>query len=92
MQLYAPAAVAKSLSFHYAKEFHVRMILPILVLVLTATSPTMAAAGDKAKCRKVKDDIRYVQSRLRAGYTRAEGEKLEARLRKLRKTRRLVCR
>lgn len=64
----------------------------VLSLAVAVGHPALAAEFDESKCRKVKADIRHVQSRLRAGYTRAEGEKLEARLRKLREKRRKLCR
>lgn len=68
------------------------VMLLVMYLAVAAGHPALATEDDDAKCRKVKADIRHVQSRLRAGYTRAEGEKLEARLTKLRDKRRKVCR
>ena len=44
-----------------------------------------------AQCKKTKEQIKQVQSKLRSGYTRAQGEKLEARLRDLRKKRKRYC-
>lgn len=44
------------------------------------------------KCEEIKQEIRTIQSKMRAGYSRAEGEKLEARLRKLRALRSRACR
>ena len=43
------------------------------------------------ECEKIKQEIRYIQSEMRAGYSRAEGEKLERRLRRLRALRAKAC-
>jgi hypothetical protein len=54
-----------------------------------------AAAVDSDRdleCEKIKQEIREIHSRMRSGYTRAQGEKLEARLRKLRALRAKACR
>ena len=42
-------------------------------------------------CEEIKQEIRYIQSKMRAGYTRAQGEKMEAKLRKLRALRKKAC-
>lgn len=70
------------------------MRLPILFLTVLCLSGTAAAHPPDAEldCKRVKDEIRYVQAKMRAGYTRAQGEKLEARLRKLRAKRAKACR
>ena len=67
----------------------------IAIFILTVVlAPAIAADSQRSKkqCAKIKDEIRVVQSKMRAGYTRAQGEKLEARLRTLRKKRRTACR
>ena len=46
----------------------------------------------KAECEEVKQKIKNVESRMRQGYTRSEGEKLAAQLRKLRAIRSKKCR
>ena len=54
-----------------------------------------ALAHDKDKksaCAETREKIRAVQSKMRSGYSRAKGEKLEARLRKLRAQRKKRCR
>lgn len=64
-----------------------------LVLLLLMHSPLEAHnKRDKAACAEVKEKIRTVESRMRAGYTRAQGEKYEARLRELKARRRELCR
>jgi hypothetical protein len=48
--------------------------------------------NSKAECDKTKQKIRNIQSKMRSGYTRAQGEKLEVELRKLRAKRKKNCR
>jgi hypothetical protein len=54
--------------------------------------PSTAGADDREKCNVTKEKIRKIQSKMRSGYTRAQGEKMEAQLRKLRKQRKQRCR
>ncbi len=66
-----------------------------IALFAVMASVDLAAARDRcadAACAAVKADIRDVERRLRAGYTRAQGERLNARLRKLRARRAKLCR
>ena len=67
---------------------------PILAFAAIMIVSASAAHNDnpKIECSEIKEKIRYVHSRMRAGYTRAEGEKLEAELRKLRVLRAEFCR
>ena len=68
-------------------------ILLVVIFSLLYSPATMAQVqGDQEKCARTKQQIRLVQSKMRAGYTRAQGEKLEARLRKLRAERARRCR
>lgn len=67
-------------------------VIAVLVSIAFASSAAHPPAAREADCSKVKAQIRKVESRMRAGYTRAQGERLEARLRKLRKERSRVCR
>ena len=61
--------------------------------MLIVTLPALGNAPDRElRCEEIKQEIRIVQSKMRAGYTRAEGEKLRARLRKLRALRAKACR
>lgn len=67
--------------------------LLILALLGAALQPAMAGTNDdEAACAAVKEDIREIEARMRAGYTRAQGEKLEAKLRKLKARRSKLCR
>lgn len=66
-----------------------------LLLILASGPDAMIQENQnsrQAACMKVKEQLRNVESRMRAGYTRAEGERLEARRRKLRKKRFRLCR
>ena len=69
-----------------------RLLLVISVWFLFIPVGFAHVQSDQARCEKTKQQIRLVQSKMRAGYTRAQGEKLEARLRKLRAERAKVCR
>lgn len=66
-----------------------------IALVAALMLGALASANDtdrKLRCEEIKQDIREIQSRMRAGYTRAQGEKLRAKLRKLRALRFKACR
>lgn len=70
-----------------------RKVLLLSLLAVLAMSFAYAHETDnKSKCSKVKDQVKIVQSKMRAGYTRAQGERLEARLRKLKADRSKYCR
>ena len=70
-----------------------RYFLWIAVIVLMLYQPSVSRENDLvAECDRTKEKIRNIQSKMRSGYTRAQGEKLEAQLRKLREKRRQVCR
>ncbi len=64
-----------------------------LVLITSiAISPGIAhERSSKEECSIVKAKIRHIHSKMRDGYTRAQGERLEAKLRKLRKARQKKC-
>ena len=67
----------------------------LVVLGLGTMSPSGAALDRKAAkkaCAEVKQKIRRIESRMRAGYTAAQGIRLEARLKKLKDKRYRVCR
>ncbi len=70
--------------------------LTILVVCgLLATSPLNATddrTTKKKACIDVKQKIRKLQSRMRAGYSASQGIRLEERLRELKRIRYRVCR
>ena len=69
-----------------------RLLLAVITWFLIIPGSFAHVQNDQARCEKTKQQIRLVQSKMRAGYTRAQGEKLEARLRKLRAERAKYCR
>ena len=69
------------------------MALCLIVLAtLTVTPANAHNYCPKAECEEVKQKIRLIQSKMRQGYTRRQGEKLETDLRKLRAIRSKKCR
>ena len=68
----------------------VRIMAMVLVL-----SPSAGFAHNycaKAKCEETRQKIEKIQAKMRQGYTRAQGEKMEAQLRSLRAVRAKRCR
>ena len=65
-----------------------------MLLILCSSFATAIAheRPDKIECTTIKEKIRHIQSKMRAGYTRAQGERMEEQLRKLRLARRKKCR
>ena len=66
-------------------------ITALTFLVLAPQSDAKPDCG-KLACAEVKQEIREIESRMRSGYSRAQGEKYEARLRKLKRKRSKLCR
>jgi hypothetical protein len=66
----------------------------IIALTLLALAPPGAARPDcdALACAEVKQAIREIEARMRAGYSRSQGERYEARLRKLKRKRSRLCR
>ncbi len=67
----------------------------LIILSLAMLSPAASYAHNdcaKAKCEETRQKIEKVQARMRQGYTRAKGEKMEAELRSLRAIRSKRCR
>jgi hypothetical protein len=71
-----------------------RLLFPALALLsLTWLCTTPAAAPtDRAACEKVKQQIREIESRMRNGYSAAQGIRYQERLRKLKEKRYKLCR
>ncbi len=69
-----------------------RYLLVIATTFLLSAEGIAHSVDDTAECRRIKEKIRHIQSRMRAGYTRAQGERMEAQLRKLRQQRKSKCR
>ena len=68
-----------------------RLTLLVLLTCLAASASTAHERSSKEECSIVKEKIRHIHSKMRAGYTRAQGERLEAKLRKLREARKKKC-
>ena len=71
------------------------MRLVLVILTLYFLSPEAGHAQNacpKAKCEETKQKIEKIQARMRQGYTRAQGERMEAELRSLRAIRSKRCR
>jgi len=67
-------------------------LLPIAWLGTLLVSGSITHTDNpELKCEEIKQEIRHIQSKMRAGYTRAQGEKMEAELRKLRALRKKAC-
>lgn len=66
----------------------ISLILPILL----TTAVSAKSDCDKLACDAVKEKIRTIEAKMRAGYTRAQGERYEARLSKLKAQRYRLCR
>ena len=64
----------------------------LLILILNQSAAEAGNNSDKAACAAVKEKIRTIESRMRAGYTRAQGERYEERLRELKAKRSKLCR
>ena len=64
----------------------------LLVLLMLAPESSARPDRDELACDEVKQAIREIEARMRAGYTRAQGERYEARLRKLKARRSKLCR
>jgi len=69
-----------------------RLLLTVVYSVLLATASLAHETSDKEDCIVIKEKIRHIHSRMRSGYTRAQGERMETQLRKLRKQRKSKCR
>lgn len=70
-----------------------RIFATFIILVICSSNIAFATGErEKSECEEIKQKIRYIQSKMRAGYSGKQGEKLNAKLRKLRARRAEVCR
>lgn len=69
-----------------------RILTLIAALVLLAPGAAANEPCPKAECEETKQKIRHIQSKMRQGYTRKQGEKMEDDLRRLRAIRAKKCR
>ena len=64
----------------------------VIFLVLCQTPAHSKDACSKAACAEVKAKISNIESKMRSGYTRAQGERYEDKLRVLKARRSKLCR
>lgn len=69
-----------------------RLWIVALALLLAPVAGAARSNCDKLACNEVKEDIRDIEARMRSGYTRAQGERYEAKLIKLKRKRKKICR
>ena len=71
-----------------------KLLAGMLAVAVLLTSP--AALADRkireAECAEVKEKIKNIEARMRAGYTIAEGERYNEKLRELKAKRAKLCR
>ena len=94
---WAVSASAQAMTPRYkqgCKEEHTMYARLTAALALLVLAPQAAAKPDcdALACAEVKQAIHEVEARMRAGYSRAQGERYEARLRKLKRKRSKLCR
>ncbi len=66
--------------------------LTLLLLILAALPVSASGKTDKEACEKVKQQIRAIQSKMRNGYSAAQGIRLDERMRALKDKRYKLCR
>jgi hypothetical protein len=64
----------------------------VLLLVLATLQSEANARDDEAACEKVKQQIRSIQTKMRNGYSAAQGIRYDERLRELKEKRYKLCR
>ena len=68
------------------------VFVPVLLAALISTSASAAPPDDKEQCKKIKQQIRAIEARMRNGYSAAQGIRYEERLRELKEKRYKICR
>jgi len=69
-----------------------RLWIVALACLLAPVTGAARSNCDKLACSEVKEEIRDIEARMRSGYTRAQGERFEAKLSKLKRKRKTICR
>lgn len=67
-------------------------VTSLMALLLITSVAWGKSDSEKLACDSVKEKIRTIEAKMRAGYTRAQGERYEARLRELKAQRYRLCR
>ena len=86
-----PYGKAREAAMRWSIVFSLLLLIPAPA-ALTDTFTVGRGIDTALECEKIKQKIRHIQSRMRSGYTRAQGERMEAELRRLRAMRRKACR
>ncbi len=68
------------------------MIRIILLFSLLTFADANAHNCSKTRCESIKQQIRKIESKMRSGYSAAQGIRLDAKLRELREKRQKACR
>ncbi len=68
------------------------VLVVVLLSILSSAASHAHNVCAKAKCEEIRQKIKKVQAKMRQGYTRAQGEKMEAELKSLRAIRSQRCR
>ena len=68
------------------------LIWTVIILALCQTPAHSKDACTKAACAEVKAKISNIESKMRSGYTRVQGERYEDKLRVLKARRSKLCR
>ena len=69
-----------------------KMLVVLIALIALPPGGTEHYRDRELRCEEIKQKIRYIQAKMRAGYTRAHGEKMQEDLRRLRALRSKACR
>jgi hypothetical protein len=69
-----------------------RISITVLAFFLLSAQSNAKPDCDALACEEVKQAIREIEARMRAGYSRAQGERYESKLRKLKRKRSHLCR
>jgi hypothetical protein len=68
------------------------IVITVIAAVLLPLEAEARGEREKLACDAVKEKIRTIESKMRSGYTRAQGERYEAKLRELKTKRYRLCR
>jgi hypothetical protein len=87
------SAAAVPLSSQYKRDdMEDRGMAKALALLVLSAQGNAKPDCDALACEEAKQAIREIEARMRAGYSRSQGEKYETKLRKLKRRRSKLCR
>lgn len=91
-QVFASTVIWVNRSLMTDGDVDVKIAMTVLCAMLLSMPASAHDECPKAACEKVKQKIRKIESKMRQAYSRAQGEKMSARLRELRAVRSKTCR